>query len=312
MGQLATPPPGASKAATVNCVHAKAFLLAVACAVGLLLAGSLPAPLQAAQAAPALPDPARLTELVREIANQQADYLERKGSHFRYHLHRVDPREDTLRDVIESTGGNVTRLLQHNGQALTPAENDGDRERLAQYLESGDLRKKEREEARAHVFGLELMRAMPAAMLYTLTPGQPQLPQHDRAQIVMDFSPNPQFHPATTAEGLLSGISGRLWIDAADHHLLRMELTVLHNLDLAFGLLARVYAGGTVEYDQQRIGEGAYAFAHIRMHLRLRELMLRTVPYNSDLVATDIELLSPPPTPEKAVQVLLQDEVKTR
>ncbi len=262
--------------------------------------------------AAAAPDPAQISALMHEIADQQTQYLQHTGTHFRYHLHRVDPREDTLRDVIESTEGNLTRLLQHNGQALTPAENDGDRERLANYITSGNLRKKEREENRNHAYGLELIRAMPQAMLYTPTPNQPQLPRHDRPQLVLDFAPNPQFHPASTAEGLLIGLSGRVWIDTADHHLVRLEITTLRNLDLAMGILVRVYPSGTVEYDQRRIADGVYAFSHIRMHLRLRELMVKTVPYDSDLVATDIEPLTPPPTAEQAVQVLLNDDVKTR
>ena len=217
-----------------------------------------------------------------------------------------------MRDVVEASDGNITRLVQHNGQALTPAENEGDLERLRQYVESGDLRKKEKDEKRNQAIGFELIHAMPRAMLYTLTPGQPQLPEHDRSQIVLDYVPNPQFRPTTTAEGLLSGISGRLWIDAADHHLVRLEINIMRNLDLAFGLLARVYPGGTVEYDQRRIGEGVYAYSHIRLHLRLRELMVKTVPYDADLTATDIEVLSPVPTAAQAVEVLLHDDVKTR
>ncbi len=247
-----------------------------------------------------------------QVADQQAQYLQRSGTHFRYHLHRVDPKEDTLRDVIESTSGNLTRLLQHNGQLLTSAENDGDRERLTQYIQSGDLHRKQKDERRNQGLGLEVIHAMPVAMRYTLTPGQPQLPKLDRPQLVLDYTPNPDFHASSTAEGLLSGLSGRVWLDAADHHLVRFEILTTRNLDLAFGLLARVYAGGTIAYDQRRIAEGVYAYSHIRMHLRLRELMLKTVPYDSDLVATEIVSLMPPPTAEQAAEVLLNENVKTR
>ncbi len=264
------------------------------------------------QSSTGLPDAAQIQQVIHDVANLQLRYLQRSGAHFRYHLHRVDPKEDTLRDVIESAGGNVTRLLEHNGQALTTAENEGDRDRLTHYIESGDLRKKEHEGKRFLGFGVELIDAMPNAMLYTPTPDQPQLPQHNRRQIVLDYVPNPAYRPTTMAQGLLSGLKGRLWIDAADHHLIRIEINLTRNLDLAMGLLARVYTGGTIEYDQRRIADGVYAYTHIRMHLRLRELMLKTVPYDSDLVATDIEPLLAAPIPEKAVQVLLDDTVKTR
>lgn len=246
------------------------------------------------------------------MVDHQTEYLRHEGDHFRYHLHRVDPKEDTLRDVIETADGALTRLLQHNGVALTQAENDGDRKRLTEYIQSGDLRKKQKDEQRNQSYGLELLTAMPRAMIYTMTPGQPQLQHLDRPQWVLDFTPNPQFHAKSVAEELSTGLAGRLWIDAADHHLVRAEVHINRNLDVAMGLLIRVYTGGTIEYDQRRIAEGVYAYSHIRMHLRLRELMIRTVPYDSDLVATDIQLLKPPPTAQQAVETLLQDQVQTR
>ncbi len=149
-------------------------------------------------------------------------------------------------------------------------------------------------------------------MIYTMTQGQPQLPNLDRQQWVMDFAPSPQFHPKSVVEALSTGISGRLWVDAVDHHLVRAEVHINRNLDIALGLLVRVFPGGTIEYDQRRIAEGVYAYTHIRMHLRLRELMVRTVPYDSDLVASDIQQLQPPPTAQQAVDILLQDRVPTR
>ncbi len=258
------------------------------------------------------PDPSRLPELIHGIADDQTHYLRHEANHFRYHLHRVDPKEDTLRDVIETPDGSVARLLQHNGQTLTQAEDDGDRKRLGNYIQSGDLRKKQRDERRSQSYGLELLNSMPQAMIYTLTPGQPQLPKVDRPQWVLDFVPNPQFHAKTIAEDLSTGIAGRLWIDAADHHLVRLELHTTRNLDVAMGLLARVYTGGTIEYDQRRVSEGIYAYTHVRMHLRLRELLVHTVPYDADLVATDIQALQPALTAQQAIDTLLQDHVPTR
>ncbi len=274
----------------------------------LALAAALPCAAQSAL----LPDPAQITQLMQNLADTQAQYLQRTGSQFRFHLHRVDPKEDTLRDIVETSQGNITRLLQHNGQALTQDENDGDRNRLAHYISSGDLRRKIRDEHHNQEYGLDLIRAMPQAMTYTLTPGQPQLPTLDRPQWVLDFAPNPLFHPTSTVQALTIGLAGRLWVDAADHHLVRMEIHITRNLDIALGLLARVYTGGTIEYDQHRITEGVYAYTHIRLHLRLRELMVRTVPYDSDLTATDIQLLQPPLTAQQAIDALLQDDVKTR
>lgn len=261
---------------------------------------------------PNLPSAEQMKQIVKETTDFQLHYLTHDAVYFRYRVHRVDPKEDTTRDLIESKDGTVGRLLQHNGQALTSGEDRSERERLAKLLASGDVDSKQKEQQRSRTYAVELIRAMPEAMLYTLTQGQPQLPGLGRPQFVFDFTPNPQFHPSTTAQGLLTGLAGRIWVDAADHHLVRMELEAKRNLDLAMGILARVYSGGTVEYDQRRIAENKYAYTHVRMHLRLRELMLKTVPYESDLTASDIQPLPVQPTGQEAIRTLLGEDVKTR
>ncbi len=263
-------------------------------------------------ATPKLPSPEQIRVIVQQVASEQEASLTHAGVHFRYRVHRVDRKEDTTRDLIESADGNVARLVLHNGKPLTAAEDEGERHRLESLIDTGDLLHRQKEEQKNRSYGVELMRAMPDAMLYTPTPDQPQLPNLERAQIVLDFVPNPAFHPLTMAEGLLTGLAGRLWIDAADHHLVRIELNTTRDLTLAWGLLAKIHRGGTIEFDQRRVAEGVYSFTHVRIHLLLRELMVKTAPYESDLTATDIQPLAAAPTGAAAVRELLQQQVPTR
>ncbi len=250
--------------------------------------------------------------MVREISKEQHAAFAHEGMHFRYRTHRVDPKEDTTRDLIESSDGNVARLVLYRGQPLTQEENDGERHRLEKLLNSGELGRKQKEELKTRSYALELIQAMPDAMLFTATAGQPQLPGFERRQIVADFVPNPAHHPHTIVEGLLDGLSGRLWIDQADHHLVRMEISISHDLTLAWGMLIKVYKGGTIVYEQQRVAEGVYCFSHIQTHLRLREFMVRTAPYESDLTAFDIQPLAAVPTGAEAIRTLLNENVPTK
>lgn len=277
-----------------------------------LLLTTLPLAAQSTNRSTSIPNPDQIKHIVEQATDYQVHYMTHDGVYFRYRVHRIDSKEDTLRDLIESKDGTLGRLLQHNGQPLTADEDKTERDRLQKLLDSGDLSGKRKEQQHARAYGVELARAMPAAMLYTPTDGQPQLQNLDRPQLVLDFAPNPQFRPATTAQGLLSGLSGRLWIDSADHHIVRMEVHAQRNLDLAMGILVRVYSGGTIEYDQRRIAENQYAYTHVRMHLRLRELMFRTVPYESDLTAFEIKPLTEQPSGPDAIRSLLSDNVKTR
>ncbi len=248
--------------------------------------------------------PPDLLPIIRETVAYQLDFLQHHSSPLLYQAHRVDAKEDTTRIIVETREGAIGRLVARGGRALAPAENAAEQERL-RTLSSADMAKKKKGEQSGEKFGTELISAMPSAMLYSLAPGQPQLSQVGHPQLVLDYRPNPDFHPASTAQELLTGLQGRLWIDSSDHHLLRIEIHVIHNLNLAWGLLARVYSGGTLEYDQRDIGGGHYAYTSIVMDLTLRELMLRTVPYRSQLTATRHQVLAAIPSRQEAVRTLL-------
>ena len=273
-------------------------MVRLAAALSILL---LSASWTAGAQAPRPLDPAKLVE---EVARYQIAYLQHRDASLQYEAHRIDSKEDVTRAIVESSDGPIGRTIARNGRPLTPQEDTAERARL-QALSAASLEKKQKGEQSGEKFGTELITAMPSAMIYTLTPGQPQLPGLLRHQIVLDFSPNPAFHPVTTAQNILTGLQGRLWVDAADHHLIRMELHVIHNLNLAWGLLARVYSGGTLEYDQRDVGGGHYAYTRITMDLTLRELMVRTVPYRSLIEAYHHHVMPAMPSQADAVRILL-------
>ena len=251
------------------------------------------------------PSAADIMALIDQAAKYQVeDYYHRSTWALRYRVHRKDDKEDSVRDLVESTEGNVARTLQRNGMPLSPEEQLAEEQRLKK-LTPEDLERHRHGSQMSDKFGVDIISAMPRAMIYTLVPGQPQLPQFSSEQVVLDYAPDPQFHPASTAQELLSGMAGRLWIDAETHHVLRMEIHIIKNLNLAFGILARVYQGGKVNFEQLSVGAGHYGYSHIDIDVRLRELMVRTVPYRLSLDATDVVLLTSPPTLADAIDLLL-------
>ncbi len=258
------------------------------------------------------PMPDQIKPIVQQVVQSQLDYLSHKSIHYTYRVHRVDRKEDTTRQLVESTDGTVARLVLHNGQLLTTEENDGERRRLEALLSGGAMQRESKEQRRSRGYGVELIQAMPSAMNFSLTPGQPQLPELTRRQVVLDYAPNPEFRPKSLTEEILLGLAGRVWVDQEDHRLVRIEIHVVHDVNVAAGILAKVYSGGTVDYDQRRIADGQYAYTHISMHLRLRELMVHTAPFDSDMTATEIQPLAPAPTGPDAVRFLLALPVKTR
>ena len=242
--------------------------------------------------------------LIRQAVQFQLDEYQQHAWGLQYRVHRLDTKDDSLREVIETADGNVSRTLTWRGRTLTPEEQAGEETRL-KSLTLAEVQRRRAKSQSADKYAVELITAMPDAMLFTRVTGQPQLPDKPHAQAVFDFLPNPAFHPATTTQSLLTGLAGRLWIDVETHHLSRIDLRITKNLNLMFGILARVYEGGTITYAQRPVAAGVYCYSLVTMDVKLRELMLHTVPYKQTITVSGTRFYPIAPTVKEAVNTLL-------
>ena len=258
------------------------------------------------------PTQVQIAALVQEVSETQGRMMRSAGVGVSYRSHWRSLEQDETTEVIGSADGSVSRLLAQNGQSISADKNDKEEKRLLTLLNPIVLRNAGKNAVRLQPYFLELVRAMPRAMLYTTAPDQPQKLYLNHRSIVLDYSPNPAFLPHSLAEGTLGKLSGRLWIDAVDDHLLRMEIHIDQDVNVAGGVLFKVYRGGTVQYEQRPVSGDHYTWTHIQLHLRVREFVLKSFPLDADLTADDIQLLSSVPNGQDAVRSLLAMQVKTR
>lgn len=232
----------------------------------------------------------------------------------RYRVHKVDAKGDMVREVIETREGNVARLIGRNAAPLSAEENKAERSRLEGILASPDqfLSREGRDRA-SRRYALELIGDMPRAMLWSYTPGQPQPPNARGTQVVLDFIPDPAFQPSTLVTEGLTGIAGRVWIDAGSGCLTRVEGKILHPVNIGWGgVLARVSGGGTLAFEQEAIGEGRWLYARLIEHIVIREVLVRTVHEDAELNIFDVQHMPTLPTYGDAIRTLLAIYVPTR
>jgi hypothetical protein len=263
----------------------------------------------AAQTPGGAPDPATSPprSWIEAAALNEQHIIDDDGSFpLRYRMRKVDARNDTTRDIIESRQGSVARLVQRNGQPLTAAEDAAERERLKAMLGSPSafIKHHKRDEA-ARGYSLQLVREVPRAMIFTYAPGQPQRPNFSGPQIVLDFKPDPHYHPPTLICQALTGLEGRLWIDRKSLRVLRIEGRVIKPVDFGWGMLARIYPGGTVEFEQANAGGDRWAYSHLREDITIREIMVKTVQQRAQMDAADFQLLPTPVDYQEAIRILL-------
>lgn len=252
-------------------------------------------------------------EWVASAVENELNALHDKNSYLRYRMHIVDAKGDRVRDVIESKDGTVARLIFRDGKPLTEDQDKAERERLNNMLRDPEgFAKHVKNSESGKKIADQLIRLMPDAMLYTYAPGQPQTGNHPEIpEIVIDYEPNPKFHPPSTTAEALTGLKGRAWIDPRSKQLLRMEGNVFRGVNFGWGMLAHIYPGGQLTLEQADAGNGRWIYTHFRERITIRALMVKTLDIKTDVDAWNFQPISPMSYPE-AIRLLLNTPLPTQ
>lgn len=232
--------------------------------------------------------------------------LHHPGSYLRYRMHVRDDKGDVVRDVIESKDGSVARLILKQGRPLNEEENKGEQDRLNAMIASpSDYFRHVKNEESGRKIADSMIRLMPDAMIYTYTPGQPQTGSNRGAQeIVLDYEPDRQWKPTTTTSAALTGLRGRMWVDAKTRQLVRMEGTIFQGVNFGYGMLAHIYPGGKLVLEQTNAGGQRWIFKHFNQQVVVRALMVKTLNVHTDVDAEGFEVL-PAMGYQDAIRMLL-------
>jgi hypothetical protein len=251
--------------------------------------------------------------LIVDAAQNELVALHHKDSYLRYRMETINEKGDQVRDVIESKDGTVARLILKDGKRLTPDQDKAEQQRLndmiaspaayAKHVKNGDSEKKMAD---------TLVPLMADAMINTYTPGQPQSGKNGGAlEIVLDYKPDPKFVPPNTEAQALTGLEGRVWIDAKTHYVVRMEGTIARGVNFGWGMLAHIYPGGKVEMDQTNVGGNRWIFTDFSMQLSVRALMVKKLDIRSSAKTSGYQILGPM-SYQDAIRLLLATPLPER
>lgn len=221
--------------------------------------------------------------------------LHHEDSYLRYRMETINEKGDQVRDVIESKDGTVARLILKDGKPLTAEQDAAERQRLMDMIASPAAYAKHEKSAESEKsMADKLVPMMPDAMINVYTPGQPQSGRNGGAlEVVLDYKPNPNWVPPNTEAQALTGLEGRVWIDAKTRNVVRMEGTIFRSVNFGWGMLAHIYPGGKLVLNQTNAGGNRWIFTDFSMQLSVRALMVKKLDIRSHAKASDFQTLGP-------------------
>ena len=231
-------------------------------------------------------------EWVRAAVDHQQEIIRGDGQFVRYRMQRRDDRGSSLKDVVETRQGFISRTIERNGSPLNGEQQQAEAQRLQSMLSSPDdmARHHRREQADLNRT-LIMVQQMPTAMIWSVAPG---LSNADT--VVLDFKANPVYHPPTRETAILKCLAGRLWIDAQTQRMIRIEGRLVQNVDYGWGFFARLNSGGTVTLEQHPVeipgGRPHWETFHFEMNVSGLALMVKHLSFN---VVEDLSHFEPVP-----------------
>ena len=99
------------------------------------------------------------------------------------------------------------------------------------------------------------------------------------------------------------GLKGRLWVDQRTHYMTRMEGHIFQAVSVGL-VLAKLYPGGELTFEQAEVVPGRYLFTSFVEHLNVRAMLVKTIRENMDIEGSNHQAVPPVPY-QQAIQTLL-------
>ncbi len=160
-------------------------------------------------------------------------------------------------EVMMIDGSPYDRLIAIHNEPLSHAQEQQEAAKLKSEIEHRQAESAREKQARTGKYQNErseehmLMQQMVAAFNFRYA-GEQQIEGSDC--YVLDAIPNPDYHPPVERARVLTGMKGRLWIDKARYHWVKVQAEVMS--PVAFGLfIAKVKPGTSFELEQAPVGD---------------------------------------------------------
>lgn len=226
-----------------------------------------------------------------ELAADDADH-----SHWLYFEVDRKPGNALEQWVAETANGNLVRIVEQNGQAVSEQEQ---RSRMDSFAGSKSEQAKQRksgqhDDAQAE----EMLRTLPKAFLWTRTGDA-------NGNTTLHFKPDPAFHPPNYEERVFAAMEGDLTVNDAQHRIASLKGKLIHDVKFGGGLFGYLQAGGSFEVERHETGKGIWQITETHIHIKGRALFFKSIGEQEDDVKSKLKQLPDDTTFAQAEKELL-------
>jgi hypothetical protein len=221
-------------------------------------------------------DPAAATsnnpqQLVRSVVGNELRSSERDHSHWMYRDHDIEPAKNVVKECVETSAGQLCRVLERDGHTLTAQEQEQEKQHMHDAVNNpAEQKKKQKAQQEDDRKAAELVNMLPSGFLYEYDGEQGDYTR-------LKFRPNPDFSPPSREAAVFHCMSGTILIDRRQQRLAGMSGTLIRNVDFGWGMLGRLNKGGTFEVRRQDVGNAHWVTTLLDVHIHGKALFFKTI-----------------------------------
>ena len=210
-------------------------------------------------------------QLIRTVVGNELRSSEKDHSHWMYRDHDIEPAKNVVKECVDTSGGQLCRVLERDGHVLTPQEQEQEKKHIHDVVTNpAEQKKKQKAQQEDDRKAAELVNMLPSGFLY----------QYDGEQggyTRLKFQPNPDFSPPSHEATVFHCMAGIMLIDRHQKRLADMKGTLIRNVDFGWGMLGRLNKGGTFEVKREDVGDGHWVTTLLDVHIHGKALFFKTI-----------------------------------
>ena len=239
--------------------------------------------------------------IVQQAVNAEMDASRTDRTKWRYRETEMDGSEYV---VVETQYGEVKRHTKENGHAASAATLRQDDEYNQRFVHDEAMQEKQRQNGlHDDRSATELLNEMPVAFVWRLERETPE-------EFSLSYKPNPAYHPPDMESRVMGQMAGTLVVSKPAHRIKTFKGTLTQDIEIGWGLLARIRQGGTFDVERRQVGPGLWAITETHVHISGHALFFKTIGQQQDEVKTDFIRVPTDTTLEQAAAMLTAPSTK--
>ncbi|HZC43130.1 MAG TPA: hypothetical protein VE195_03085 [Acidobacteriaceae bacterium] len=242
-------------------------------------------------------------ELVKQVVHNELQANENDHSHWMYRDSDTLPAKSTVKLVVQTPKGTVSKVLLLNGHPLTAQQRAQDDTRMESILTDPSVLEKQRKSS-AHDSqqAVSLMKMLPNGFLWSYA-------GESNGEITLDFKPNPAFQPPTYASRVFAAMAGQMVLDAGQKRLKVLSGKLIQTVEFGWGLFGQMNKGGTFRVVRSQLAPGIWEITETHVHIQGHMLIFKSINEQEDEISSDYKKTPPSMTLREAIDQLKNGQI---